>query len=207
MLTVPSTIHEDTSTATAGAADPTNCGGGATVWFSFTPTTTESVVVDTRGSNYDTVLYVVTGTAGSFDVVACNDNINGTEQSAVGFTAQEGVTYYFVVAACCDQSGATGGDLVLNLRQAPAPITLHERRLRNLAPSKRLAASRPFTALTAAAEATDSTIEINGLLKQTFGRYQAYAIIDVILLCETTATKWSAATGHSPKSRSARGAL
>src|SRR6185437_9579227 len=41
---IPFTTTEDTTNATSGPRDPTFCVGGATVWFTFTPSTDESIL-------------------------------------------------------------------------------------------------------------------------------------------------------------------
>ncbi len=41
------------------------------------PATRTSIVADTFGSNYDTVLSAWTGTSGALNLLACNDDFNG----------------------------------------------------------------------------------------------------------------------------------
>src|SRR5215475_10167336 len=53
-------LTEQTAGATLEPGEPTHAGdaGGASVWFSWTPNFTGTAVVDTIGSNFDTVLDV-----------------------------------------------------------------------------------------------------------------------------------------------------
>jgi hypothetical protein len=84
---------QDSSGATTESTDPTppcahqytsaqgNTGGhpnGAynTLWYQFTPPVSANLNVDTKGSTYDTVLSIWTGSTGSFTNIACNDDIN-----------------------------------------------------------------------------------------------------------------------------------
>jgi photosystem II stability/assembly factor-like uncharacterized protein len=110
---------QDSSGAITESADPTppcaqqftpaqgNTGGhpnGAynTIWYKFTPVFSANLEVDTIGSNYDTVLSIWTGSAGSLVNVACNDDIvQGvniqSQLSGVPLTA--GTTYYIMVSS------------------------------------------------------------------------------------------------------------
>lgn len=86
------------------------CGSiHATGWFAYTPTTTHVVTVDTAGSNYDTVLAVY-----HFDIarapLTCVDDVSGSTQARVTFTAYAGTPYYIQAGG---YNGATGN---LNLR-------------------------------------------------------------------------------------------
>jgi photosystem II stability/assembly factor-like uncharacterized protein len=109
----------DSSGATTEATDPTppcatqftsaqgNTGGhpnGAynTIWYKFTPVFSASLSVDTTTSNYDTVLSIWTGSAGSLVNVACNDDIIPgiviqSQLQNVPLTA--GTTYYIMVSS------------------------------------------------------------------------------------------------------------
>lgn len=88
-------------------SDPDNVGpctdgvqlniGNNTVWYRYTPSVQETISVDTIGTNYDAYLAVWTGTVGSLNLVACNDdNFNGFAE--LSFTGNPGVTYYIQVA-------------------------------------------------------------------------------------------------------------
>jgi hypothetical protein len=109
--------------ATTEDSEGLPCGmGGGTIWYRYTPAMSGTVVVDTFGSNYDTVLAVYTSS-----LVACNDNTNGA-QSYATFTATAGTTYYFQVGGV----GGQTGNVILNVGRptitaaCPAAVTLGE---------------------------------------------------------------------------------
>jgi len=121
ITTLPFTDTMDTTTATTETSDPTpTCGGGKrnnTVWYTYTPTANGSLVSDTFGSNYDTVLSAWTGSPGSFTSVACNDQAGGS-QSQVALAVTASTTYYFMVSSY----SAGGGRLVFHLGVNPVPV-------------------------------------------------------------------------------------
>ena len=72
--------------------------GYASVWYKYTPGTTESIAIDTLQSNYDTFIAVWTGTRGNLNLVACNDDNFAGFQSDLFFIGSSGTTYYIEVA-------------------------------------------------------------------------------------------------------------
>jgi hypothetical protein len=122
LTSVPSTLTQDTSDATAAPDDPFCSGHSATVWFAFTAPASMRYEVDTFGSGYDTTLSVYTGSRGFLWQVGCNDNADGTLQSRVTFNATAGQTYY-VMASAYGFSGA-GGTLSLHLGEGPPPLSI-----------------------------------------------------------------------------------
>ena len=76
----------------------TRKAGYSTVWYTYTPGITESISLDTLGSNYDTFIAVWTGTIGSLSLVICNDDTFENQQSELFFTGTAGTTYYIEVA-------------------------------------------------------------------------------------------------------------
>ena len=113
-----------TSLATnSGGLPVAPCGsssGSPDVWYTYTPATTGTVDINTCGSGYDTALQVYSGTCGSFNQMACNDDegstgpCSGTLQSAVSVTMNAGETYYIRVTGYNGNSGTynllvTGG--------------------------------------------------------------------------------------------------
>ena len=101
-----------------GEPDHAGDRGGASLWWSWTAPDDGMVTIDTAGSDVDTLLAVYTG--GAVDAlaeVASNDDAVGV-QSAVRFTAQEGVVYRIAVDG---YDGATGS-VVLNWSQAGDPV-------------------------------------------------------------------------------------
>jgi hypothetical protein len=79
-----------------GGTDVLNKGNN-TVWYKYTPAVTETISVDTFGTDYDAYLAVWTGTAGNLSLVACNDE-NFFGQAELSFVGNPGVTYYIQVA-------------------------------------------------------------------------------------------------------------
>ena len=86
--------------------------GGASVWWTWTAPATGEVTFDTRGSSFDTLLAVYTGThLNRLTPVASNDDASsGGRQSTVSFRAQRGQTYHIAV----DGYGGVTGAIVLN---------------------------------------------------------------------------------------------
>jgi hypothetical protein len=80
---------ESTAGATLEAGETASCGPmGATVWFAFSPDRAATVVIDTAGSDFDTILAGYTlaafvpsppGGAGSLTPLACNDDSGGAQ--------------------------------------------------------------------------------------------------------------------------------
>jgi Bacterial pre-peptidase C-terminal domain len=102
------------ATREIGEPNPAGVTGGASVWLTWTPTTTHTVTINTHGSNFDTVLAVYTGSSvmGLTTVAANDDDVaNRTLTSAVTFTAVAGTVYHIAVDG---YHGATGS-IVLNL--------------------------------------------------------------------------------------------
>ncbi|HYC78236.1 MAG TPA: hypothetical protein VEI02_11475, partial [Planctomycetota bacterium] len=95
-------------TATPSLPNP-SCGiAGPDVWFTFTPTCTGNLIIETCGSPLDTVVTVWDNCPGV--EVACNDDAGagpcaGTLQSYINFPATVGNTYYIQVGGW---AGATG---------------------------------------------------------------------------------------------------
>jgi PKD repeat protein len=118
--TVPFSTTEDTSEATSDPTDPSGCSNNGSVWFAYTPSSGTTVVADTFGSSYDTVLSAWTGTPGALDLLACNDDFNGL-QSRITFPATGGTTYYFMVGFCCGTGGNGGGSLTFSVNQIVPP--------------------------------------------------------------------------------------
>ena len=125
-----------TGNAIASSSDPIlMCGRGSSlksVFYRLTVTSPEGAMItaNTFGADYDTVLSVYTGHCGGLIPVpqACSDDAftsqkamtGQSRQSLVGFYANPGTTYYFMVTA---YSGA-GGTLVLNVDDPPGGVML-----------------------------------------------------------------------------------
>jgi hypothetical protein len=120
---IPASVRVDTTQATSSSSDPGYCFGPemgpdpATVWFSYTATTTGPLGATTFGSDYATTLYIGTSTRHGFEQIACGETSRSL-QSAVRFDATAGVTYLFAAAAS-PFGGSNGGNLVFNLDVGP----------------------------------------------------------------------------------------
>ncbi len=80
--------------------------------YTYRPSTSSQVCINTVGSGFDTALYVRSACGDPSSELACNDDTQGL-QSEVGFYAQAGQTYYVFV----DGYGSNSGDYTVNLRQ------------------------------------------------------------------------------------------
>jgi hypothetical protein len=87
----------------------------ASLWWVWSPSYDNHVIIDTAGSDIDTVIGVYTGKAlANLTEVASGDNVPGLAQGFVEFDAERGVSYYIAVA------GATADDLgSIRLRVEP----------------------------------------------------------------------------------------
>lgn len=87
--------YQSTTGGVMESGEPTGCGVGASVWYSFTASADGTAEVKSEGSFFDTVLAVYTGaTLGSLALVDCNDNAHsGVTWSRVTFACTKGTTY------------------------------------------------------------------------------------------------------------------
>ncbi len=100
-----------TCAATTGGPVTVGCPFNNDRWFKYIPDCNGTVVVDTCGSFFDTVLGVYRGSCGSLILDGCNDNATagpcaGSPQSRVTFTATALTTYYIRVGG--STAGAVG---------------------------------------------------------------------------------------------------
>jgi hypothetical protein len=110
---LPFTASVSTLEATTAPDDPSCAGNAASVWYAYASPVTVWLTADTFGSDYNTTLSAYTGSPGSLDQVACNDDTGAGAQSEVTFLASAGVTYYLMAA------GIPGGgalELALDIR-------------------------------------------------------------------------------------------
>ena len=93
--------------------------GGHSVWWTWTAPASGTFIFDTRGSDFDTLLAVYTGSSVSrLSRVASNDDIGGgVRQSEVSVTAQQGQTYHIAV----DGYGGATGNIVLHWKVEEEP--------------------------------------------------------------------------------------
>ncbi len=120
------TDTRSTAEATYVSSDP-DCGA-ATVWYSFTPTTSGRFLFDTVGSGYDTMLAVLTGSPGALRMVECHDDDYGDNERIV-IEAVAGTTYYIQAGTCCgtDSNGQVGPGGTLTFHVSVAPPALEVR--------------------------------------------------------------------------------
>jgi hypothetical protein len=113
---------EDVTNATTAYDDPiyscTGITGYKSVWFKYTAPSNGTIMLDTIGSNYDTIMGIWQGSRGSLTNIACNDDGGGNLTSKISNTSVvQGQTYYIEVSG---YSSFTGAALTLNLAQTPA---------------------------------------------------------------------------------------
>jgi len=117
--------------ATAQSGEPALAGLPATrsVWFTYTAPATGRLVVDTVGSDFNSVLGVYSGTIGalsSFKLLAANDDISsGNLQSSVSLPVTTGTTYIIKVDGRKSSTGSytLRGTFSAPLPSCPAPAT------------------------------------------------------------------------------------
>ena len=100
--------------ATKEIGEPNHGGdaGGKSVWWNWMAPSSGTVVIDTNGSSFDTLLGVYTGSAVNALTLAAGDNNSGPNlTSRVSFAAIAGVVYHIAV----DGTGGASGNITLNL--------------------------------------------------------------------------------------------
>lgn len=76
-----------------------NPGVSASVWWDWSPRATGTVVVDTTGTTFDSVVAVYTGTTmANLKKIASADDVGTRKQAYVSFPATNGVTYHIAVS-------------------------------------------------------------------------------------------------------------
>ncbi len=134
---LPVVTSANSARATKQPGEPDHAGspGGKSVWWSWTALTSETIVIDTCGSDFDTVLGVYTGSAvNSLTEVASNDNSAACPSgvlSQVTFEATAGITYRIAVdgGSAAPRRGvggrgggaSAGGPIVLHIAPPPTP--------------------------------------------------------------------------------------
>jgi hypothetical protein len=107
--------------APAGAA---SSGQANSIWYTFTPTSSGTIVADTLTSPYATILNVTSGTANGTQV-ACNASASaGIAQSQVSFAATSAVHYFFMVSSFLGDGGTTNFHLTFSAGVAGVPATI-----------------------------------------------------------------------------------
>ena len=114
----PQLAAQSTAFSTTEPGEPSPCAGiASTAWYSFTPQSSNLLVVDTVGSTYDTALAVYEGNSlEALTSLGCNDDTSGA-QSKVQFAAAAGHTYQIQAGGFMGTAGS------LQLRVSLAPPT------------------------------------------------------------------------------------
>ena len=116
-------VTSSTRSATREPGEPSHggYGGTASIWYSFSLARAGTVVIDTQGSNFDTLLGVYTGSAvNALTTVITNDDASGGNWSRVELAPVVGTTYWVAI----DGYGGRTGTTVLNWRfSEAAPAT------------------------------------------------------------------------------------
>ena len=124
IIELPFTDTTNNSRAQIHAMEPSfgDCGFlYQSVWYSFTAKESGTIVADTFGSDFDTVIHIWRGSLTddlmdpgfeSLAPLACNNDSGGTTQSEVVFNALEGERYVIRVASGLE---SIGGTLVFHL--------------------------------------------------------------------------------------------
>jgi polygalacturonase len=112
--------------ATLESGEPKHDGDqnvAASLWWTWKPSTSTNVFIDTVGSDIDAILAVYTGNAltNLQQVVATNGSLAQYEPAQVSFNAQAGTTYYIVVASV---NSSSVGSLNLHITPGGQPDTV-----------------------------------------------------------------------------------
>ncbi len=101
-------VTGDNIGATVESNEPPHAGfGEASVWWRWQAAFSGPAVIDTVGSDYDTILAVYTGASvGALAEIASNDDFGDALQSRVEFTATAGTTYHIAVSGYLGSYGS-----------------------------------------------------------------------------------------------------
>jgi hypothetical protein len=111
-------VFDNNTATTTEPGEPAYVGnpGGKSVWWFWVAPSNGTYVLDTVGSQADTLLAVYTGsTVGTLAIVGADDNRNAGGASLVKFSAVGGTTYHFAVDGYAGTNGVSEGAIVLNL--------------------------------------------------------------------------------------------
>ena len=105
---------------TSSAAGSCVDSSGTEAVFAFTPPTSGTVCMRTRGSSFNTLLYARSSCANAASEITCNDN-GRNQQSEISFSAVAGETYFIFVDGV---SGANGSYVLAVTEGACPPLGL-----------------------------------------------------------------------------------
>jgi len=117
-------IGESNTGASAEPGEPLHAGqsGGASIWYSWTPSASGTTAISTAGSNIDTLVAVYVGpSVNALTTIASNDDAtNTTLTSRVLFNATGGTVYRIAVDGYVGEQGSIN----LKLFEGPPATTL-----------------------------------------------------------------------------------
>ncbi|MEK0188204.1 S8 family serine peptidase, partial [Microcoleus anatoxicus] len=98
--------------ATGEVGEPIQNGTTNSVWWSWTAPSSNTFVVDTKGSNFDSYLSIFTGAAvNNLSLISFDDDGGGSNTSLISLNATAGTTYQIAV----DGYGSNTGAIQLNI--------------------------------------------------------------------------------------------
>ena len=98
--------------ATSEVGEPTQSGTTNSVWWSWTAPSSNTFVVDTKGSNFDTYLSIFNGSAlNNLSLIGYDDDGGGNATSLINLNATAGTTYQIAV----DGYQSATGSIQLNI--------------------------------------------------------------------------------------------
>jgi subtilisin family serine protease len=113
-------VSSSTLTASRESGEPSHGGYGASasIWYKWSASADGTLVVDTRLSNFDTLLGAYTGTqVNALTTLAANDDSGGGTWSTVTVSVVAGTSYFFAI----DGYGSRKGSTTLNWQFTAAP--------------------------------------------------------------------------------------
>ena len=189
VVTPPLPFNEslDTTEATTDADDAeanAECDAPATdasVWYQFTSTADEFLIVDVSGSNYTAGVIVVTGVPGAFTLVTCGPD-------AVAFPTTTAETYSILAFDDQEDGSGNGGTLNITIDLAPPPPTVDV----TVDPVGQFTSSGSAIisgTVTCAGEADFTSLEVE--LRQTVGRFTITGFGFTEFACDGSTQSWS----------------
>jgi len=182
---LPQTISQDTTSATVGRKDDVGCGAGgldqATVWYTFTPSSSEAIIVDASASSYAVGVNV-------FDSVPDQDHLVTCVEGAAIFDAVAGTTYYLDLADI-DGDATNGGTLNMTVDVAPPPLSINL----TVDPNATLSSRGSIVTVTGTitCNRTADFAEVDAFLTQTIGRFKVVGFGSAFPNCGPSPSSWS----------------
>ncbi|MFK5968903.1 MAG: hypothetical protein QM487_02120, partial [Candidatus Marithrix sp.] len=116
ITTLPTSLQQDSTGATneTNEAGPTCLSNepNPSVWFKYTAITSQNIVFDSFGSDYDTTISIWKNNEHPLIPIDCNDDHSNLKQSLINAELEAGMTYYINVGG---YNGASG-NLIFNAK-------------------------------------------------------------------------------------------